>query len=199
MKSLIRTLVQGLAAALLLVTPCVVSAQTSSRYSSQTFTIPDVGDELRVTYDSNRNGALIHNYRGVVRGRLKMISDGYLVIDSRNGTVVVAMSSVRGIERRVGTKPASAPAMALGSATGFVAGYLIGSLTYKESTSSTSSASNNGLAVGVLLGAPAGALVAWLASRSRPLYEDMSLGSATPTVAVGPSGQVRFSVSLATP
>jgi len=161
--------------------------------------MPAPGEELKVAYDTNRNGSAISNYRGVVRGRLKMISDGYLVIESRNGTVVVAMSSVHGIQRRVGTKPASAPAMVVGSAAGFAAGFVIGSLAYQEDVSSTSSASNHGLAVGVLLGAPAGAIIAWLTSRSRPIYEDLSLGSATPTVAVGPSGRVGFSMSLATP
>jgi hypothetical protein len=198
MNPLLRTLLQSLAAALLM-TPSLAAAQSPTRYASRAFTVPSVGDEVRVAYDSNRNGSLMRNYRGIVRGTLKMISDGYLIIESRSGTVVVAMSSVRGIQRRIGTKPASAPAMAVGSAAGFLAGYLLGSLTYSADVSSTSSASNNGLAVGVLIGAPAGALVAWLASRSRPLYEDMSLGSAVPTVAVSPSGRVGFSISLATP
>lgn len=199
MKSLLHTPIRGLAAALLLVIPSVAAAQSPTRYSTRSFAMPSAGDELRVTYDSNRNGALVHNFRGIVRGTLKMISDGYLIIETRNGTTVVAVSSVRRIQRRIGTKPASAPAMALGSAAGFAAGYLIGSLAYQESTSGTSSASNNGLAVGVLLGAPAGALVAWVASRSRPLYEDMALGSAVPAVSVSPSGRVGFSISVATP
>lgn len=199
MKPLVRILTRSLAAAVLTATPCTTVAQAPVRYSTQTFSMPSPGDELVVTYDTNRNGPFMHNYRATARGTLKQASNGYLVLDTRSGTVVVQVSAIRSIRRRIGTKSASAPAMALGSAAGFTAGFLIGALAYREDASSASSASNNGLAVGVLLGAPAGAFVAWLASRRRPIYEDLELVGAVPAVSLSPSGRLGLTVSVSTP
>lgn len=198
MKPLARILTHGLAAAVLAAVPCATAAQTPARFAARAFSMPSPGDELSVTYDTDRNGALVRNYRATARGTLKGVSDGYLILDTQSGTVVIQVSSIRTLRRRIGTRPASAPAMALGSAAGFAAGYLIGALSYRERASGTSSASNNGLAVGVLLGAPAGALIAWLASRSRPIYEDLGLGSTVPIVSHDPSGAVGVSLSVST-
>ena len=157
------------------------------------------GDELVVTF-LEESRPFQHGYRRTVRGEYLAMAGEHLIIDTRYGSVVIDTASVRTVRRRIGTKPASAPAMALGSAAGFLSGFLIGSMTYQEGgrAGGTSSASNNGLALGVLLGAPAGALVAWLASRSRPIYENVPVRPALSGLAVDPTGRVGLSFTIPT-
>jgi hypothetical protein len=82
-------------------------------------------------------------------------------------TYVIERGTVVRVRRRIGTRPATAPEMVAGSAIGFATGFLAGAL------GSTEDRVDVGLSTGVLLGAPVGALIAWAASRSRGIYEDV--------------------------
>jgi hypothetical protein len=82
-------------------------------------------------------------------------------------TYIIERSSVVRMRRRIGTRPATAPEMVAGSAIGFATGFLVGAM------GATEDRVDLGLSTGVLLGAPVGALVAWAASRSRGIYEDV--------------------------
>jgi hypothetical protein len=82
-------------------------------------------------------------------------------------TYIIERSSVVRMRRRIGTRPATAPEMVAGSALGFATGFLVGAM------GATEDRVDLGLSTGVLLGAPVGALVAWAASRSRGIYEDV--------------------------
>jgi hypothetical protein len=80
---------------------------------------------------------------------------------------IIERGSITRVRRRIGTRPATAPEMVAGSAIGFATGFLVGAL------GSSHDRVDSGLSTGVLLGAPVGALVAWAASRSRGIYEDV--------------------------
>jgi hypothetical protein len=101
-------------------------------------------------------------------------------------TRVIDGSTITRIRRRIGTRPATAPEMVAGSAIGFGAGFLIGAM------GASTDRVDGGLSTGVLLGAPAGALVAWVASRSRGIYEDVPLPGVR--VARGSTGRIRLDV-----
>ncbi|MSR19899.1 MAG: hypothetical protein EXR91_02835 [Gemmatimonadetes bacterium] len=81
--------------------------------------------------------------------------------------------ALRTVQRRIGTKPVSAPEVVLGSGAGFALGFLVGALG--ASANGSGDVANAGLSSGVLLGAPLGAFVAWVASRSRGIYEDVEV------------------------
>jgi hypothetical protein len=82
-------------------------------------------------------------------------------------TYIIERGTVVRVRRRIGTRPATAPEMVAGSSIGFATGFLVGAL------GATDDRVDSGLSTGVLLGAPVGALVAWAASRSRGIYEDV--------------------------
>lgn len=82
-------------------------------------------------------------------------------------TFIIERGTVVRVRRRIGTRPATAPEMVAGSAIGFATGFLVGALGAPDDRVDL------GLSTGVLLGAPMGALVAWAASRSRGIYEDI--------------------------
>jgi hypothetical protein len=117
----------------------------------------------------------------------------------QNGLVIVDTGHIRSVQRRIGTKPTVAPAMVYGSAAGFVAGFLGGA--WNSSMTSTVNGSSDavdaGLRSGVLIGAPLGAAIAWLASRSRGIYENVAVVGLRPTVAVTPGGGGGFSIAVA--
>jgi len=95
--------------------------------------------------------------------------DSQIVARVDGRTRVIDGRTITRIRRRIGTRPATAPEMVAGSAIGFGTGFLLGAM------SASTDRVDAGLSTGVLLGAPAGALIAWLASRSRGIYEDVPL------------------------
>ena len=54
---------------------------------------------------------------------------------------------------------------------------------------------DRGITAGVLLGAPIGALVAWMNSRQRGIYESVGFGALVTGVVIDPGGHVGLSVS----
>ena len=135
--------------------------------------------------------------------RLELVSvgDGHLMGRRGAGVLVVRATSIKRLERQIGTKPASAPAMAIGSAAGFAGGFVLGALfaSADPTVNGSSDTMNFGLSSGVLIGAPLGAIVAWLASRARPIYQDVLVADVTPFVAVEPAGGVGVSLKVAAP
>jgi hypothetical protein len=105
---------------------------------------------------------------------------------------LIERGTITSVRRRIGTRPATAPEIVAGSAIGFGAAFLLGAM------SSPGDRADMGLSSGVLVGAPLGALVAWVASRSRGIYEDVPL----PDLRVARrAGNVRIELAgrLATP
>ena len=201
MKTLARAAVSSLGVAILLWCPSPASAQMASTFATPG---PRVGERLSVTYLTNPSGPLAYNYLRLVHVDFLSFDGGRLVGRVRGRPFAIGTASIRSVRRRIGTKPASAPAMVLGSAGGFAAGFLIGAVVYSQdrsgasNPSGASSATNRGLSTGVLVGAPLGALVAWVASRSRPIYEELQIGGVRPAVAASLSGRTRLSITIPT-
>ncbi len=158
------------------------------------------GEEILVTYVLDWSGPSPLQAIRTVRLELVGIEADRLLGRYRGQLMVIDRRSIRGMKRRIGTKPASAPAMVVGSAAGFAAGFLLGSLAHQADPYGVNdrSAVDDGLVAGVLIGAPLGALAAWAVSRSRPIYEDVGLVVVRPRVAVAPDGQVDFAFSIPT-
>jgi hypothetical protein len=95
------------------------------------------------------------------------VEGGVIVGRTAGETQVIAVESIHHVRRRVGSRPATAPELVGGSAIGF-ATMFVASLVGGRST-------NDGLSSGVLVGAPVGALVAWIRSRGRGIYEDVPI------------------------
>ena len=200
MKRFVMTLVPVLGITIGLSYPAGVSAQGSGAASTSGSSAPVVGEELLVTYVTNRYGSTTLRTTTTVRVEFVSMDADQLVGRSANGLLVLDTRSVRRVKRRVGTRPASAPAMVAGSAAGFAAGFLVGATSNAGGShvSSRRSAADDGLVAGVLVGAPLGALVAWVASRSRPIYEDLGIGRVQPALSVGRTGKVGIAVSIPT-
>jgi hypothetical protein len=160
---------------------------------------PLAGERLVVTYDVDRNGPAVYQYRRTVDLEVQRIDGRYLFGWSHGAIVPIDLASIRSVKRQVGTKPPSAPAMVLGSAAGFAGGFLVGALAHTGTPSSTRSAVDDGLVAGVLIGAPLGAFVAWVTSRGRPIYEDVDLWDIVPSVAASPAGGVGLGLTIAAP
>jgi len=193
MRRLGRMAIPALGATLLLGLPTAARSQTP--WGDQ----PLAGERLVVTYDVDRNGPAVYRYRRTVDLEVQRIDGRYLFGWSHGAIVPVDLASIRSVKRQVGTRPASAPAMVLGSAGGFAGGFLLGVLAHSGTPSSTRSAVDDGLVAGVLIGAPLGAFVAWLASRGRPIYEDVDLWDILPSVAASPVGGVGLGLTIAAP
>jgi hypothetical protein len=129
-------------------------------------------------------GAL--NPHHVRRVTVVRANDRQVVARLDGRTQVIDGSTITRIRRKIGTHPATAPEMVAGSAIGFGAGFLVGAMGAGVDRVDA------GLSTGVLLGAPAGALIAWLASRSRGIYEDVPLPGVH--VARSSSGRMRLDV-----
>ena len=155
------------------------------------------GDEVRVRWDDPRRGA-----HGLMSGRvakLEVVSvDGWQLVGRRGGqTLSIPYSTMARLERRVGTRPNRAPEMVIGSSAGFAAGFLVGALNgAADPTISGGAAVNRGLSTGVLIGAPLGALIAYMRSRSRGIYEDVGVARIAPAVLPGDDGSVRLSFQV---
>jgi hypothetical protein len=204
MKTLAPTLVPSLVVTCLLWCPALIAAQAPSPDGASE---PKPGDRLAVSYVTDRLAPQVSDfsYRRTVHMEFIALDGGRLM--GRDGDRLVAIDTVliRSVRRRIGTKPASAPTMVLGSAVGFAAGFVVGAMAgarsraWSQDPDGGMSTMNRGLATGVLLGAPAGALVAWLTSRSRPIYEEVQIGRARPSVVLNGSGRLGLSLSIATP
>ena len=111
----------------------------------------------------------------------------------------VPTRSITTLERRIGTKPASAPAMVIGSGVGFAVGFVAGLLKSQiDRTSADHDVIDSGLVAGIL-GAQIGALVAYINSRSRGIYEDVGLANLAPGHVMRPSPRVGPSPPLGGP
>lgn len=152
------------------------------------------GDEVRVSY-YNANMPLGYGGPSLVVGEVVDVNESGFLLRKGRRLITVHASTVRSVELRVGTKPASAPAMVAGSAIGFVSGFALGALTggfnHKDPNVDRVEA---GLTTGVLVGAPAGAIVAWLTSRQRGIYEKVPFGDVLSSMVVGVNGTVGFSI-----
>lgn len=208
MNRVIKALVPGVMVRtivlLLLAAPCstaaqsssVVDAEASSDWSARPLVL---GERVRVRWDAGTESQYGYS---ALRSAVTEVVEYHgtrIVLRRGHSTFSVPMSSVRSIDRRVGTKPASAPAMVLGSAAGFATGFIAGVLKAKMDTSVASdNRINSGITAGVLLGAPLGALIAWAASRERGIYERVGLGPAVRGIVVEPSGKVGVSLAVGT-
>jgi len=197
MKTRARTVISSLGLAFIAWCPAHLYGQSIFAPRAQE---PRVGEQLAVTFVSDQFGPLVYNYRRTVYIEFLMIDGGRLVGRDGDRYFAIDTGSIRTVKRRIGTKPASAPAMALGSAAGFVAGFAIGAVLQSSGQDyvGRQTASNRGLSTGVLIGAPLGAFVAWVASRSRPIYETVPLASARPSVMMDPAGRLGVSLSIPT-
>jgi hypothetical protein len=186
MKTRIRTLQIGLIAITLMAPLSSIEAQFHSAIAP--------GDEVRVSY---YNPAMSLGYGGpsLVTGEVVDVNESGLLLKRGKRFITVPASSLRSVELRVGTRPASAPAMVTGSALGFVAGFALGALTggFNHMDPNVDRV-EAGLTTGVLVGAPAGAIVAWLTSRQRGIYDDIPFGDVLSSMVVGANGTVRFSI-----
>jgi hypothetical protein len=190
MKTLARTLAVRLVFSLLLAVPVPSLAQTSALSN---------GEEVRVRWvlrSDQTYGFPVH--RSVV-GEVIDQGPGHIMVKRKGQFVTVPLGRLTSVERRIGTKPASAPAMVLGSGIGFAAGFLAGVVAGSlDRTAEEGDTFDNGLVTGVLFGAPIGALVVYAASRSRGIYEAVDMASALPAVAIKPTGRVGLSMRVAT-
>jgi hypothetical protein len=135
------------------------------------------GETLLVSWQDR---AFIGTPRAYRRQELQLVrANGLQLIGRRDGrTYLIERSAITRLRRRIGTRPATAPEIVTGSAIGFGAAFLLGAM------SSPGDRADIGLSRGVLVGAPLGALVAWVRSRSRGIYEDAIL----PEFRVAPTG-----------
>lgn len=174
----------------LLLSPVVAMAQD-----------PVAGEHVLVTYMPDLNGPTAYRSRRTVELEVVMVNSDHILGRHRGSVMVIPLKTIRSLKRQVGVKPASAPAMAFGSAGGFLAGFLMGAISHSGSPTSTRSAVDDGLTAGVLFGAPAGALVAWVASRSRPIYEDIDVNRIRlrPRIVRTLTGGVGLGFSIPTP
>lgn len=153
-----------------------------------------VGDQVRVSYYNPR---MPIGYGGpsLITGEVVDVNESGFLVRRGARLVTVHASTVRSVELRVGTRPASAPAMVAGSAIGFVSGFAFGVLTGGfNHIDPDFDRVEAGLTTGVLVGAPAGAIIAWLTSRQRGIYEKIPFGDVLSSLVVGANGNVGFSV-----
>ena len=188
MKTLTRIVISRLLAALLLATPVKGVAQVEPLV---------MGAEIRVMWtQAYPNSIGFTTHRSVV-GEIIDQNASHMLLRRGARFVTVPMSDITRIERRIGTKPASAPAMVIGSGIGFGAGFVVGILTRGVNQSTTvDERINKGISTGVLLGAPMGALMAYITSRQRGIYEEIGFASLLSGLVVAPSGRVGVSVRV---
>ena len=202
MKTPARSLIPVLVVALVLCSPSTVQSQSAS---ASTIRPPRVGEQLVVSYVGNQLSPFPYGYRRTVQMEFLTVEGARLVGRVGDRLFLIDTAAIRTVRRQIGTKPASAPAMVAGSAAGFAAGFVIGAMARHRSRAWSRdpdpgmSPVNRGLATGVLVGAPLGAVVAWVASRSRPIYEEVQVGRARPSVVMDLSGRMGFTVSVVAP
>jgi hypothetical protein len=153
------------------------------------------GEEVRISWWDPSMPAYAFNAPRLVTAEVIDYSGDSVMLRQGSRVFTVRLSQTRSIQRRIGTKPASAPAMVGGSAAGFAAGFALGALTGGlEGGGADVDRVQSGLTTGVLIGAPLGAIVAWLASRSRGIYEDVPFGDMVAGLIADPDGRVGVSL-----
>jgi hypothetical protein len=187
MKTLTRIVISRLLAALLLTTPVDAAAQVEPL---------TMGEEVRIVWTQAYPSSMGFTAHRSVVGELIDQNASHILVRRGARFVTVPMSDITRVERRIGTKPASAPAMVIGSGVGFGAGFVAGILTRGNRSTTVDERINKGIATGVLLGAPMGALMAYIASRQRGIYEEIGFASLLSGLAVAPSGRVGLSLRL---
>ncbi len=182
---LLRWIVLRCAVALVLGLPMAASAQVAP-------VSPGERVRIRWTIGSPYGSGL--DATRVTTGELRGIRNGMVVLHRAGREVEVPLGVVTTIERRIGTRPASAPAMVKGSAIGFVAGFAAGLLRANvDTTVRPDERVDAGIVGGVLVGAPIGAFIAYLTSRSRGIYEKVPYRGLQANVAVTPDGRTGLS------
>lgn len=131
------------------------------------------GDEVRVTWFEQLPTYAAFRVVRIESFDVVRLDESQLVGRRGQDVFFIEPGALRTVQRRIGTKPVSAPEMVLGSGAGFALGFLVGALG--ASANGSGDVANAGLSSGVLLGAPLGAFVAWVASRSRGIYEDVEV------------------------
>ncbi|MDX1494406.1 MAG: hypothetical protein R3253_10130 [Longimicrobiales bacterium] len=152
------------------------------------------GEEVRVRwrYDAS---TFAHSISQVTVAEVVDVTPNAILLRRGNRHFTVPMANVRSLERRVGTRPASAPRMVIGSALGFLGGMAFGVLR-GEADSNIESSADYGLSMGVLIGAPVGALIAYATSRERGIYERVGLPALVSGWTVDTDGRVGLSFRL---
>lgn len=152
------------------------------------------GDRIRVRWMIGSPYSSGLDATRVAAGELRGVANGMIILRRGSRDVALPLGSVTTIERRIGTRPASAPAMVKGSAIGFVAGFAAGLFRANlDTTVRPDERVDAGIVGGVLVGAPIGAFIAYLTSRSRGIYEKVPYRGLQANVAVAPDGRTGFS------
>jgi len=153
------------------------------------------GDEVRIRWSYDGTSSFAHTVTQSAIAEVVDVSPSHVMLRRGGRNFTVPLRTVRTLERRVGTKPASAPRMVIGSGLGFLGGMAFG-LASAQADPTIENAGDYGLSMGVLVGAPIGALVAWITSRERGIYERVGMRQLVQGWTVDPSGRVGLTVRL---
>jgi len=168
-----------------------------SRAEAQAAPAVQTGDRVRVVWRESWESL----YSSQVRiSHLDLVSLDQTQLVARRGDrlQIIPLSQVGKLEKRVGTRGATAPEMVIGSAAGFAAAFAGGALKaiIDPTVAGASAVIDDGLAAGVLIGAPLGALAAYLNSRARPIYDEIGFDDAYPVIVPTETGGVGFGLRL---
>ena len=189
MYRIVRLLLSAPAVSLLLLAPAVAAEGQDGPLKP--------GEEVRISWWDPAVPTYAFNAPRVVTAEVIDYNGDSLMLRRGDRVFTVTLAQTRSIKRRIGTRPASAPAMVGGSAAGFAAGFALGALTGGlEGGGADVDRVQSGLTTGVLIGAPLGALVAWLASRSQGIYEDVPFGDLIAGLIADPDGRLGLSLKL---
>ena len=174
-----------------------VSLTTPLKTVAQNQPAVESGDRIRVTW---REGVAspYHSYLRSIHLDLVLIDESRLVGRDGDRVRVIPLNQVTSLQKRLRTRPASAPEVVIGSAMGFAAAFTFGALKsiVDPSVEGSSAIINDGVMAGVVIGAPLGAVAAYLNAMARPLYEEIGLGAQTSIVLPTASGTVHFGISI---
>lgn len=153
------------------------------------------GEEVRIRWEYGSAYGYAGGYQQSAIGEVVDATSTHLMLRRGQRFFTVPLGSVRTLERRVGTKPASAPRMVIGSGLGFLGAMAFGILR-GEADPTIDSSMDYGLSMGVLAGAPIGALVAWATSRERGIYERVGVRQLVSGWTIDPNGRVGLTVNV---
>lgn len=153
------------------------------------------GEEVRIRWEYGSAYGYAGGYQQSAIGEVVDATSTHLMLRRGQRFFTVPLGSVRTLERRVGTKPASAPRMVIGSGLGFLGAMAFGILR-GEADPTIDSSMDYGLSMGVLVGAPIGALVAWATSRERGIYERVGVRQLVSGWTIDPNGRVGLTVNV---
>lgn len=153
------------------------------------------GEEVRIRWEYGSAYGYLGGYWQTAVGEVVDANPTHIMLRRGERFFTVPLSSVVTLERRVGTKPASAPRMVVGSGLGFLGAMAFGILQ-GQADPTIESPVDYGLSMGVLVGAPVGALVAWATSRERGIYERVGLRQLVSGWTIGADGRVGLTVQV---